>query len=302
MTVDILLKNGNLTIEPIKFMIGGGSANGRFNLGSQDKPSSLAMEMKIDQLDLGPMLDELGYQRTLEGTLDADVTLAGSGKSLADLMAGLNGRISLVMNDGQVASNYFNLLQRILGTNVLQMINPFKTKETQTKVNCFINDINIKDGLAECKLLLDTDQTSIFGVGGVDLRTEKLDLGLKPVPKKGYGHDSVAKVSFSFKELSQPFELGGTLAHPSLALDPTRTFFMLGKAAGAVVLGPFGIAAFFADVSLGKKDPCFESLKALKIKEEEKTDKEPDDSKTGTDKEKGKESNGFFRKLFRREK
>ena len=280
MTVDILLKNGNLTIEPIRFMIGGGSANGRLNLCSQDKPSSLAMEMKIEQLDLGPMLDKLGYQQTLEGTLNADITLAGSGNSLADLMAGLNGGISVVMMDGQVATKYLNLLQNILGTDVLRLVNPFKKKETQTKVNCFINDINVKDGLAECKLLLDTDQTSIFGVGDVDLRTEKLDLVIKPVPKKGYGLDSVAKVSFSFKELSQPFELGGTLAHPSLALDPTRTLFILGKMAGAVALGPFGIAAFFADVSLGKKDPCLEALKAL-----EKEDKE---------------SNGFFRKLFRR--
>jgi uncharacterized protein involved in outer membrane biogenesis len=300
MTVDILLKNGNLTVEPIKFMIGGGSAYGRFNLRSQDKPSSLDMELKIEQLDLGPMLDELGYQQTLKGTLNADITLAGSGNSLADLMAGLNGRVSIVMMDGQVASKHLKLLQNILGTDVLRLINPFKKKETQTKVNCFINDIDIKDGLAECKLLLDTDQTSIFGAGDVDLRTEKLNLGIKPVPKKGYGLDSVATVGFSFKELSQPFKLGDTLAHPSLVLDPTRSLFMLGKVAGVVALGPFGIAAFFADVSLGKKDPCLEVLEALEKEEKKKADKDLDNSKTGTDKEKGKESDGFFRKLFRR--
>ena len=302
MAVDILLKEGNLTVEPIKFMIGGGSANGRFNLGSQDKLASLVMEMKIDQLDLGPMLDELGYQRTLEGTLDTNVTLTGSGNSVADLMARLNGRISLVMNDGQVASEYLYLLQDILGTDVLRLINPFKKKETQTKVNCFINDITVKDGLAECKLLLDTDQTSIFGVGDVDLGTEKLDVGIKPVPKKKYGVENVVKLGFSFKELSQPFRLGGTLAHPSLVVDRNGTLYVLGKMAGAVTLGPFGIAAFFADISLGKKDPCLKALKALEKEEEEKTDKEPDESQTGTDKEKGKESNGFFRKLFRREK
>lgn len=295
MTVDILLKNGNLTIEPIKFMIGGGSANGRFNLSLQDKPSSLAMEMKIDQLDLGPMLDELGYERSLEGTLNADIMLAGSGNSLANLMAGLNGGISIVMQDGQADIKYLDLLQKILGSDILRLINPFKKKEKQTKVNCFVNNINIKEGLAECKLLLDTDQTSIFGVGDVDMRTEKLDMGIKPVPKKGYGLDSVGQVSFSFKDLSQPLRLGGTLAHPSLALDPTRTLFILGKAAGALSLGPAGIAAFFADISLGKKDPCLEALKALekedkgksgkRPKEEEKTDKEPDDSQTVIDKE-----------------
>ena len=267
MTVDILLKNGNLRVQPIKFVIGGGSANGRLNLRSHDKPSSLDMELEIEQLDLGPMLDELGYERSLEGILNADIMLAGSGNSLADLMAGFNGGISIVMKDGQADSKYLDLLQKILGSDVLRLINPFKKKEPQTKVNCFVNDINIKDGLAECKLLLDTDQTSIFGVGDVDLSTEKLDLGIKPVPKKGYGLDSVAEVSFSFKEFSQPFRLGGTLAHPSLALDPTRTLFILGKVAGALALGPAGIAAFFADISLGKKDACLEALKALEEKD-----------------------------------
>jgi uncharacterized protein involved in outer membrane biogenesis len=307
-TADILLNNGNLTVEPIKFMIGGGSVNGRFNLRSQDKPSSLKMELKIDQIDLGPMLDKLGYQRTLGGTLNADIMLAGSGNSLADLMADLNGRIYVAMKDGQVASEYLYVLQDILGTEVLQLINPFKKKETQTKVNCSVNVINIKDGLAECKLLLDTDQTSIFCVGDVDLRTEKLDLKVKPVPKKGYGLDSVVKIGFSFKELSSPFRLGGTLAHPSLVLDTAGTVFTLGKLAGAVALGPIGITAFFADVSLGKKDPCLEALKAFekenkvksgeKPEEKNKTDKEPDDNKTGTGKEEGKKSTGFFRKLF----
>ncbi len=311
-TADILLNNGNLTVEPIKFMIGGGSVNGRFNLHSQDKPSSLKMDLKIDQIDLGPMLDELGYQRTLGGTLNADIMLAGSGNSLADLMAGLNGRIYVGMKDGQVASEYLYVLQDILGTAVLQLINPFKKKETQTKVNCSINVINIKDGLAECNLLLDTDQTSIFCVGDVDLKTEKLDLKVKPVPKKGYGLDSAVKIGFSFKELSKPFRLGGTLAHPSLVLDTAGTVFTLGKLAGALLLGPIGITAFFADVSLGKKDPCLEALKAFekegkvksgeKPEEKNKKDKEPDDNKTGAGKEEDKKSTGFFRKLFHKEK
>lgn len=310
-TADILLNNGNLTVEPIKFVIGGGSVNGRFNLHSQDKPSSLKMELKIDQIDLGPMLDELGYQRTLGGTLNADIMLAGSGNSLADLIADLNGRIYVGMKDGQVASEYLYVLQDILGTEVLRLINPFKKNETQTKVNCSVNVINIKDGLAECKLLLDTDQTSIFCVGDVDLRTENLDLKVKPVPKKGYGLDSVVKIGFSFNALSKPFRLGGTLAHPSLVLDTAGTVFTLGKLAGAVALGPIGITAFFADVSLGKKDPCLEALKAFekedkvksgeKPEEKNKTDKEPDDNKTGTGKEEGKKSTGFFRKLFHRE-
>jgi uncharacterized protein involved in outer membrane biogenesis len=291
MRVDISLKSGNLSVQPIQFTIGGGSANGRFNLRSQDEPPSLDMALKVDQLDLGPMLDQLGYKRTLEGTLDTNITLTGRGNSLAQLMAGLNGRITLVMEDGQADSKYLDLVQRILGTDVLRLINPFKKKDPQTQVNCSVNDIHIKDGLAECKLLLDTDQTSTFGAGNVELGTEALDLRIKPVPKKGYGPDSVGKISFSFKELSQPFRLGGTLAQPSLALDTTGTIFFLGKFAGALaLLGPIGIAAFFADVSLGKKNPCIEALKALDEEGKIKSGRKPEEKKK-TDKE-----TGLFRK------
>jgi hypothetical protein len=78
--------------------------------------------------------------------------------------------------------------------------------------------------------------------------------------------------------------------------------------AGALLLGPIGITAFFADVSLGKKDPCLEALTAFekedKVKsgeepaEKKKTDKEPDDNKTGTGKEGGKKSTGFSESCF----
>jgi hypothetical protein len=35
---------------------------------------------------------------------------------------------------------------------------------------------------------------------------------------------------------------------------------VIGKMAGALALGPVGIAAFFADVSVGKKDACAVAL------------------------------------------
>ena len=75
-----------------------------------------------------------------------------------------------------------------------------------------------------------------------------------------------ANISFSFKELSQPFRLRGTLANPHLAIDPGRTAFVIGKMAGALALGPVGIAAFFADVSGGKQDPCALALEAINVK------------------------------------
>jgi len=77
--LNILLKDGNLEIKPFKFTIGGGKADIRFALRTQEKPAALAATLNIDQLEIGPMLDKLGYQRSLEGNLDAALNLDGSG-------------------------------------------------------------------------------------------------------------------------------------------------------------------------------------------------------------------------------
>ena len=138
--------------------------------------------------------------------------------------------------------------------------------------------------------MLDTRQTSIFGDGKVDLKTEKLNLGLKPVPKQGHGLSDIGNVSFSLGELSQPFALSGTLAHPSLVIDPRRTVLTFGKLAGALALGPAGLTAFFMDVSLGKQNPCEVSVQAMKKGDQTSDGKRGDES--------SKKSGGFFKRLI----
>jgi len=298
-TVDILLNNGSLEIKPLKFGIGGGSADGWINVQSAKKPAEFSTSLTINQLGIGAMLDELGYPRNMEGNLDSVIDLEGSGDSIAALMAGLNGDIRIAAKDGKAESRYLELLERYLGSGFLQMINPFKQQSQYTPINCFVETIKIDDGKADIKGLLDTDQTSIFSAGSINLKTESIDLGLKPTPKK---NALPADISFSLNQLSQPFRLGGTLAAPHLALDPAQTAFLIGKLAGALALGPIGLAALFTDISLGNKDACVVALeKAEKKMGEEKadiTDGSPQKTDADKEKKKEKESKGFFRRLF----
>jgi hypothetical protein len=87
-----------------------------------------------------------------------------------------------------------------------------------------------------------------------------------------------------------------------VAIDPGRTAFLLGKLAGALALGPIGIAAFFVDVSLGKKDACAVALEKAEEKMRASETKNPEETpkEAGTDDEKKKEekSSGFFNRLF----
>ncbi len=123
--------------------------------------------------------------------------------------------------------------------------------------------MNIKDGDVEYELVLDTDQTALLVAGSIDLKTEGLDIGIKPKPKKGAGRSGFGSISFSLSKLSQPFRLGGTLAKPNLVIDPRRMAIIAGEFAGAMALGSTGLVLFFSDISVGKKNICEEAFKAM---------------------------------------
>ena len=78
--LDVLLKNGDLEIKPFRFSIGGGKSDIQFALQSQETPVKMTTTLDINQLEIGPMLDKLGYQRSVEGNLDAAFNLDSFGR------------------------------------------------------------------------------------------------------------------------------------------------------------------------------------------------------------------------------
>jgi hypothetical protein len=287
----VLLEKGNLTIDPFDFMIGGGKDNAKFNLRSRDKPASMDVALKIEDFQLGPMVDQLRDDRPIEGSMEMSVILKGAGGSMAALMGGLNGEMHVAVRDGKAVSRYLDLMERYLGSGILQLFNPFQSKSEYTPINCLVNSMVINDGMADIRFLLDIDQTSILGAGTVNLKSESLDLGIKPKPKKGFMGSGV---SLSLKNLSQPFRLGGTLAQPSLVVDSRRAAWTFGKLAGALALGPAGIPLFFGNISLDKEGPCAAALEPFTEKAGETAKKA--DTKDGSQKE--NRSGGFLKRLF----
>jgi uncharacterized protein involved in outer membrane biogenesis len=266
LATDIFLEDGRLTLKPLTFVLGGGALDGSFELHPQGETTAMAMRFKIVQSDLGNILEKSAYKDFLEGKIDMDVDLKSLGQSVAELMANLNGQTTLFRGKGKINNKFINLLGSDLSSDLLKLLNPFKKKTEFTEVNCLVNGLNISDGLAETSvLMLDTSQVTVVGYGKINLDTEKLDLALKSSPKKGLGVNGLAKLSLSFGELTKPFKLSGTLANPSMTIDPKGTLFTIGKAVGGIALfGPVGLAAALASGKLGGENPCAAAIEAVK--------------------------------------
>ena len=265
-TAHMVLEDGHLTVAPLKLVVGGGALNGHFDLQVQGNTAQVATALKIDRYELGSMLKKMEINDSIQGNMDMELDLKSRGNSIAELMSGLNGKTLMVMGGGSINPKAIKLLGTDLSSGLLQLLNPLKKKEKYTKINCFAGGFDIINGLAQSNaLVLDTPQVSVVGYGKIDLKTEEIDLSLKPSPKKGVGINGLAKFSMSFGELTKTLKLKGTLSNPSLSMDPTGSIITLGKAIGGVFLfGPFGLAAVLANGQLGDKNPCLAIIEAAK--------------------------------------
>ena len=263
LSMDTTMRKGRLHVHPLKAVIGGGALDGDMALTPRDKKADIDARLSIKGFDLEKMLKELDITEMVEGSLDVDIDLQGRGGSMAAIMADLNGHTSVIMNGGSIKNKYIDLLGGDISSSVLRLLNPAKEKKDYTAINCMVSRFDIKKGLANSTaLVLDTERMSVAGEGDIDLGSEKLNLAIKPMPKEGVGG-----FSLSLGELAKPFKLGGTLAKPALAIDPTQAAMALGKAVGGVALfGPAGIAAALVGKSKGGEgeNPCLAAIEAAK--------------------------------------
>jgi len=264
-STDAILKDGHLEMHPFKCSIGGGTVDGRFELKTGSGKPIAALDLKADRIDIGAMLDELGVEKYVTGNLATEISLQAQGHSISTLMSGLNGRVVSVEREGRIYKRYMDVLGGGLLQELLRLVNPFSEKEEYSELNCAVHVFDISDGLATCKTwLTDTKYTLLTGKGDLDLKEEKLDLLFALSPKKGIGISGVAEVGVSLPGVARSFKLAGTLARPSLKVNPGGAAGTIGKMVGGfTLLGPLGLAAGLLDVRVGDKDPCREALKAL---------------------------------------
>lgn len=260
----VMLLDGRLSVAPLTAGIGGGRLDVRLDLKAPGKTAQMATLVTVKQLDTGAMERELKEAEMVDGRLDARIDVTGTGESMAAIMAGLSGTVYLIMGEGKINNKYLGLLGSDISSNILRMINPVKKESPYTRLSCMVCGFKITSGMAETTaFVLNTEYMSIVGDGTINLRTEGLDLSMNPVPKEGVGTGLTGNFSLSLGELTKPFKLAGTLAHPSLGVDVKQAALTTGKAVGGfMLLGPVGLGAALLGSSSGEKQLCPMAVKA----------------------------------------
>jgi uncharacterized protein involved in outer membrane biogenesis len=239
---------------PAQAVAGGGDYQAHLIIDAKAKPPKVIANWKINQMNAGLMLKELGLSNMMEGVVDFQADLEGQGTSMAKLMGSLNGHAMLVSGEGQLGKLFFGLFDEGIASQVATLFNPLEKRSTTTPIECFVIRFDSAGGVAELsKMIWVTPDSIVVGGGQIDLSTEKIDIGIQPTPKRG---------TISLGILTKPFRLGGTLASPAMQIDPTATAMTVGRIAGGMLFGPIGIAVAFTSIGDSAANPCLEAVKA----------------------------------------
>jgi uncharacterized protein involved in outer membrane biogenesis len=280
LSLNLVLEKGRLVVDPVKSSIGGGNMVGRLEVQPQDDGVAMATTAKIENVDTSIVPKEVGIRGILDGKIKlVNIDVSSSGRSVADLMARLSGKTTIVMGESKLNNKFIHRAGKYLGGDLFRLLNPVKEKGTYTTGNCLVCRLNIDKGIAKVDpLLYDTKTMSVVAAGNINLKKEKLDIAFRPAPKKGKD-----KYSMSLARLAEPFKLGGTLSEPSLQIDRRGATNIFAKAAGAtVLLGPVGLVGVLFVSETADENPCLGALDQLEQKEKE--------SKGKKKKQKNKES------------
>lgn len=202
--------------------------------------------LKVDDLDYGKLLQDMGIDDTVAGTMDVDVDLTGAGASMREIASSLNGRSEVVSNEGVIT----NKLLKIVAVGLGDVMGPLLGGDEDARLNCMISRFDIKNGMATSQaMVVDTEQFTVSGGGTVNLRAEELNLNFDTATREA-----------SIASLAVPFNVTGTLASPSVAPDPLGTALGIAKTAGMVINPVAGIGVLIGDKVAGQvggeDNPC----------------------------------------------
>lgn len=174
----------------------------------------------------------------VSGTLNGKTKLTGKGQSTAELLASLDGDVSLYIHEGKVS----HLIIEVLGLDVAQGLGLLLRGDEPLPMQCAVMDLKAKQGVIRPDVaLIDTPVTLLLIDGEINMAQEKLNLRLIAKPK-----------NVSPFTVRSPILVKGTFVNPDVSAEPGPIATKVLVAVGLAFINP--LAAILPFVDTGSKD------------------------------------------------
>lgn len=214
------LRDSVLTLDPLKFGVAGGHLDAVISLDGRQDPIRAQARVRARKIRMALLLPSADRNTTSIGQINGEFDLSGTGNSVGRMLATSSGKLGLVVTRGEIS----RLTMEKAGLHLWEILQLKMTGDERIKLRCAVADFGVKDGVMNTEaLIFDTEITTLFGTGSIDLAQEKLDLTFNQRTK-----------DTSPLALRSPIHVRGTFARPAVGVDKGRVAV---RAIGALALG-----------------------------------------------------------------
>jgi uncharacterized protein involved in outer membrane biogenesis len=262
------LHDGRLSVEDLLARSAGGEVRGAFALDARDAKlprwnadlrwSGIRLERFVKPRDtFRKDADTKSKQQAgaaapgyVAGALSGRAQLAGSGRSIAELLASLDGTTQMWVKDGEIS----HLVIEASGIDVAESLGLVVRGDAPLPMRCAVTRLTVKNGAVKPEVaVIDTADTTLVVSGGASLADEQLDLLVTARPR-----------DMTPMALRGPLHIDGSFAHPQVHLDKQAIGLRVAAAAAlATVAAP--LASLLAFVDLGDEDKAVCSEAAARM-------------------------------------
>jgi len=209
-----------LLLDPLRFGVAGGQLNTTLRLEGDKTPMDGRVDMHARRLQLDQIVPAVDALEGSLGQINGDATFSGTGNSVAALLGGGDGRLTVLIDRGAISGN----LMELAGLNVGNYIVGKLFGDELVRINCAAADIPINNGLATPNVFVfDTENAIVNITGDSSFADETLDLTITPKSKGP-----------RLFTLRSPLYVRGTFAEPSPGVKAAP---LIARGAAAIALG-----------------------------------------------------------------
>src|SRR5690606_17368794 len=141
MDVHIRLEDGLLRLDPLDFGVAGGRVRSTVRMDARKDTIRTDAAIRLRGLELGRLFPDAGLTDDAIGRIGGEIDLAGSGNSVARMLATADGEAAIGMGRGEVS----NLLLELAGLDIYEALKFLLGKDRRVEIRCAFGDFAVED-------------------------------------------------------------------------------------------------------------------------------------------------------------
>ena len=200
----VQVANGRATVRPLNMGFGGGKVTGELSIDAATPSPTSRVNLRFDGVELAAFFRGSRFFDTTDGRLSGRVVLAGTGRSLAQVMDSADGDVVTTMAGGSVSG----LLVSVADLQIASALVLYITGDNRIPIRCAIGRLKFQHGpVVFDKTLMDTEKSVLHLDGEVALQTQELQIKISADPKQ-----------FDLLDRHSPVLIAGKIRSPSISL------------------------------------------------------------------------------------